>query len=89
MAVKTHRGGKYSKGVTGTLAPKPNTAGQRHELRQREWGTKRKFVGSGTKEYTFYSETRGTLTVRADDYWAALKIARSRGYSRRRYRRKK
>ena len=89
MAVKTHRGGKFSGNMPNTGYYGTNTAGQKHELQKREWGTKREFIGSGQKEYTFYSETRGTLTVRATDYWEALRIAKSRGYSRRRYRRKK
>lgn len=89
MAIKTHRGGKYQKGEREYGDYGTNTAGQKHELREKEWGTKREFKGSQLREYTFYSETRGTFTIRAKDYWDALRQAKARGYSRRSYRRKK
>ena len=85
---KDRRGGKYGEGTSGRGDFGRDTAGQRHNLTEKEWGTKRKFVGSGDKEYTFYSETLGTLTISANSYWEALRIARSRGYSRKQYRRK-
>ena len=89
MGVKTHRGGKYSKARDASGYYGTGEAGTKHELREQEWGTKREFIGSGEKEYTFYSETRGTLTIRADNYWEALRLAKARGYSRRQYRRKR
>lgn len=88
MAVKTHRGGKYTKARDASGYHGSGEAGTRHRLHEGEWGTRREFIGSGDKEYTFYSETRGTLTIRANNYWEALRMARARGYSRRRYRRR-
>ena len=83
MAVKERRGGKYPKvdasGYYGT-----NTAGNPREFMGNEAGVKREFIGSGTKEYEFYSDTKGILTVRAESYPEAWRIAKARGYSRRR-----
>ena len=89
MAVKSHRGGKHYSSKGNKVHPRTDTAGQRHELQEKEWVTKREFVGSGQREYVFYSETQGTLTIRANNYWDALRQAKARGYSRRKYRRKK
>lgn len=62
-------------------------AGIPQDFTGQEAGTKREFIGSGTKEYNFYSKTRGILTVRADSYEEAWRIAKARGYSRRRFKR--
>lgn len=68
---KDKRGGKYGN----------NTAGIPHELHEQDWGTKREFIGSGTRSYTFYSAKSNTmLTIRADSYDEAKRIARSRGF---------
>ena len=68
---KDGRGGKYGSNVAGT----------RHELTEKEWGTKREFVGSGTRTYQFYSaETDTVLVIRADSYEDAKRLARSRGF---------
>lgn len=85
---KIGRGGRYGSTTTGRGDFGTATAGQKHQLTEKEWGTKREFVGSGDKEYVFYSETLGTLTIAANSYWEALRIARSRGYSRKQYRRR-
>lgn len=81
--VKERRGGKYPK-VDATGYYGTNTAGVKREMGTDEAGVKREFIGSGTKEYIFYSETKGILTVRADTYPEAWRIAKARGYSRRR-----
>ena len=87
-AKKKVYGGKYqgpnieARGYYGT-----NTAGVAHEFDPNSAGVKREFIGSGTKEFVFYSATRGILTVRADSYEEAWQIAKSRGYSKRRYKR--
>lgn len=83
MAIKASRGGKYSKINSGFGYYGNNTAGQPHKLIENTAGVKREFIGSGTKEYTFYSDTKGMLTVRADSYQDAWKQAKNRGYSRR------
>lgn len=85
---KDRRGGKHGEGTSGRGDFGKDTAGQKHQLTEKTWGTAREFVGSGDKEYTFYSEQFGTLTVSANSYWEALRIARSRGYSRKHYRRR-
>lgn len=85
MADRGGRGGKHNGSLLGRGDFGLDTAGQRHHLTKKEWGTKRQFVGSGDKDYVFYSETLGTLTISANSYWEALRIARSRGYSRKQY----
>ena len=45
-----------------------------------QWGTKREFVGSKTKEYTFSDIIHGTHTITAESYTDALRIAESLGY---------
>lgn len=47
---------------------------------------KREFVGSGQRPFVFYSETNGTLTIMADSWEEAWRIAKSRGYSKTHYR---
>ena len=49
-------------------------------------GNKREFVGSGQQPFVFYSETNGTLTIMADSWEEAWRIAKLRGYSKRHYR---
>ena len=85
MAIKRHRGGKHAKvdaqGYFGR-----NTAGDKQEFTGKEAGVKREFVGSGSRQFVFYSETRGILTVLADSFAEAWRLAKSRGYSRKNYR---
>lgn len=66
-----------------------NTAGNPQEFVPKDWGTKRKFIGSNTKEYTFSDDIHGTLTITADSYAEALRIAQSRGYIEEDYKRKR
>lgn len=67
---KEHRGGKYFK----------KTWGVKHWLHQNAAGKKREFMGSGSYEYHFEKEGVGILTIYADSYDEAKRIARSRGY---------
>lgn len=69
MADTGKRGGKYGK----------NTAGIKHELTEKEWGTKREFIGSGTTEYWFKKPNGGILIIRADSYEDAWRQAKERG----------
>lgn len=86
MADRGGRGGKHNGSLLGRGDfGRTDNFGQSHQLAEKEWGTKREFVGSGDKEYVFYSDTLGTLTISASSYWEALRIARSRGYSRKQY----
>lgn len=85
MAIKARRGGKFpvfdARGYYGRndagIEPKfnPNTAGEYME------------IGTGSRKYTFYSETHGTLTVWADSFEEAWRQAKVRGYSRRKFKR--
>ena len=81
--------GKYGNGEAGT--PRQFKGADAGTSRQAEGGNvtpfKREFIGSGQNEYTFYSETKGILTVRADSFEKAWREAKARGYSRRRYKR--
>lgn len=81
--------GKYGNGDAGT--PRYFKGADAGTSRQAGAGDatpfKREFVGSGQSEYTFYSETKGALTVRANSFEEAWRIAKARGYSRRRYKR--
>lgn len=88
MADRGKRGGKYpivdAYGYYGN-----NTAGTPRDIGSNDAGIKREFIGSGTKEYTFYSATKGVLTVRADSFEEAWRQAKARGYSNRRYKKKR
>ena len=85
MADKGNRGGKYkvepNKGRYGT-----DIAGQKHKLKEREAGTKRKFKGSGQHNFIFYSPEGGTQTIVAKTYEEAWRIAKRRGLRTRRRR---
>lgn len=74
---KGGRYGKYGKG----------DAGIKHRLDEKDWGVKRKFIGSGTKEYIFKRPDGGILVIREESYKAALRIAES--YGAKQYRRKR
>lgn len=73
---KGGRGGKF----------RPNEAGIQHRLDEKDWGTKREFVGSGTREYIFVRPDGGFLIIRANTYEEASAQAKTRGAKR--YRRK-
>ena len=82
MASTGSRGGKYpALGYYGN-----NTAGVPHEFEGKDVGTRREFIGSGENEYVFEGE-HGTLTIRADSWQEAWRIAKARGYKRK-YKRK-
>lgn len=61
-------GGKYGNG----------DAGQKHSLKEKDWGTKREFKGSETNSYEFRDPKTNTIvTVRADTLKEAQRIAAS------------
>ena len=67
-----------------------NTAGNPREANPNDINPfKREFIGSGQHEYTFYSDTKGVLTVIADSFEEAWRQAKARGYSNRRYKKKR
>lgn len=87
MGVKERRGGKYANkhlinadGYYGR-----HDAGTPRTFVGKEAGTRRKFIGSDVREYTFYSESKGTLTITAKTFEDALRIAKVRGYRRKNY----
>ena len=84
MSDKGNRGGKYplvnADGYFGR-----NSAGDKRDFVPKDYGTKREFIGSGTKEYNFYKRGVGILTIRANSYEDALRLAKRRGYSSRNY----
>ena len=47
---------------------------------------KREFIGSGQHPFVFYSKTNGTLTIMADSWEEAWRIAKLRGYRKTHYR---
>lgn len=63
-----------------------NTAGQSPEFTSKDWGTAVGFVGSGERPFVFYSKTNGTLTIMADSWEEAWRIAKLRGYRKTHYR---
>lgn len=65
-----------------------NEAGIKHEGKSNTAGQKREFEGSQTQEYTFYSPSKGTITIPARSFEEALRKARVLGYNRRNYRSK-
>lgn len=78
-------GGKYPK-VRGKGNYGNNDAGVSREANPGEFNPiKREFVGSGTNEYTFYSENRGVLVVTAKNFIEAWRRAKTLGYSRKNY----
>ena len=87
MAVKERRGGKYSRVTDASGYFGRNDAGTKQEFVGTTAGIKREFVGSGEKTYIFYSEFRGYLTIRANSFEEAWRIAKLRGYNRRDYKR--
>lgn len=61
-------------------------AGQYPIFKPKDYGKKSE-IGTGSRSYTFYNKTKGTLTVWANSYKEAWRIAKERGYSRRRFKR--
>lgn len=59
-----------------------NDAGQKMEFTPNTAGVDREFVGSPSQEYTFSNARLGTLTFTAESWEEALRIARSRGFTR-------
>lgn len=79
--------GKYSEAVPRGQGYFDNgEAGTPREVGTNIAGVKREFVGSGQQPFVFYSETNGTLTIMADSWEEAWRIAKLRGYSKRHYR---
>lgn len=80
MASTGNRGGKRPKvdayGYYGI-----HDAGNRMEARGNTAGTKREFVGTKTREFTFSNTLHGTHTFTAETYEEALRIAKSLGYT--------
>ena len=86
MAVKVRRGGKYADRLVNADGYYGRyDAGSLQNFVEKEAGTKREFIGSDVHEYTFYSETKGTLTITAKSFEEALRIANIRGYKRKNY----
>ena len=68
---------------------KRNSSGDKQTFVDKDAGIKREFVGSNTKEYPFYNEKHGTHTITAESFSEALRIAKSLGYTRADYRKRK
>lgn len=81
MAIKKYRGGKYSFTRRGQGYFGNNDAGNPQYMGSATAGVKREFIGSNTKEYTFYEKEHGTHTITAESYEEALRIAESMGYT--------
>jgi hypothetical protein len=81
---KVYRGKYFGQNLQAQGYYGTNIAGNVRHANPNDAGVKREFIGSGTKEYNFYSDTQGVLTVRADSYQEAWRIAKARGYKRRR-----
>ena len=85
---KKVRGGKRAANIINAYGDYGrNEAGTPRNIGSNTAGVKREFIGSGDRVFVFYSETHGYLTVRADSFEEAWKLAKSRGYSRRNYKR--
>ena len=84
---KTYMGKYPSANPRGTGYYGRNDAGNPREANPNNVNPlKREFVGSGDYEFVFYSESRGLLTISANSFEDAWRIAKLRGYSRRDYR---
>lgn len=66
-----------------------NEAGQHPDFVPKDWGTAVGFVGSRTQEYTFSNDEHGTHTITAESYDEALRIAKSMGYTRGDYKKRR
>lgn len=87
MADRGKRGGKRANNLySATGYYGRHDAGTPYDLTPKKAGTKRKFIGSDVKEYTFYNESKGTLTITARTFEDALRVAKIRGYRRKNYR---
>lgn len=85
---KKERGGKRSKNLINAYGDYGRgEAGTPREIGSNDAGIKREFVGSGEREFVFYSKTKGYLTVRASSWEEAWRLAKARGYSKRNYKR--
>ncbi len=82
MSDKGKIGGKHQRiGYYGN-----NDAGVRQEGKSNTAGQKHEFEGSQSQEYTFYSPSKGTITITARSFDEAWRKAKILGYSRRNYR---
>lgn len=86
MGVKSRRGGKRANQIISTDGQfGENTAGTPRTFIGKDAGTRRRFIGSDAREFTFYSDTKGTLTIMALTFEDALRQAKVRGYGRKDY----
>ena len=79
--IKENIGGKYSRITNANGYFGRNQAGIQYELNRAEAGIVRS-IGSGSKQFTFYNETHGTLTIWASSFEEAWRQAKERGYTR-------
>ena len=84
MATTGYRGGKRSGALLKPGYYGKDTAGQQHELKKKEFGTTRKFKGSGLIEFPFYAANGAIFTIPARSYEEAWRIAKRRGLKQRR-----
>ena len=83
---KKERGGKRKNALINAFGDYGSgEAGTPRYIGSKEWGTKREFVGSGDREFTFFSKTKGYLTIKANSFEEAWRQAKARGYSKRNY----
>lgn len=89
MAIKLHRGGKYANDLYGRGYFGSNDAGTPRGPGPGGEPTKREFVGSRMREFTFSDEIHGTHTIVALSYEEAIRIAESLGFTKNDYKKKR
>lgn len=87
--IKEKRGGKYHGQMRNPMFPNGQDAGVVREPGGGGEPIKREFVGTKMKEYTFSDEKHGTHTIVAISYPEALRIAKTLGFSKRDYQKKR
>ena len=87
--IKRKIGGKYIRITDATGYFGRNDAGDQRYMGGGGEPTKREFIGSETKEYTFSDTVHGTHTITAQSYEEALRIAESMGYTRSDYKKRR
>ena len=80
MGDKGYRGGKRAASLRGSGYYGNDEAGNKRYVGGSGKPTKREFVGSQSREYTFSDNVHGTRTITARSYWEAVRIAQSLGY---------
>lgn len=84
---KKSYGGKYPINVPRILLDRffGKDGGINYDFVDKEWGVRREFIGSGSKQFIFFDTIHGMIVITARTFKEAWRRAKELGYSSRSY----